>query len=459
MSASEIHVDDLGVDQTGATLATEGIQRGIDRAAESGATLVFTKGRYLTGGLELRSHLTMEFRAGAVLLGSPHGADYADRELLGGRKALFHGKGLRGVNLLGPGTIDGQGTQFPREAERPYGVYLEDCRDIRLENLHMRHSAFWMQCYYRCSGIQLSGLSVDNVSNYSTDGLDLVGCRDVIISDCRIESDDDALCFKTVDAAPCERIAVTDCLLSSHCNALKIGSESYGDFRDIAVSNCVIAPPRDETVYYGHRRGLAGINLASMDGGVVENIRFGNIVMRGTLCPIFLRLGDRGRTLAGLPRKKAGMIRGVRMAGIQAVGAGSLGCQATAVPGSLIENFEISDFCFEFDGGGPAEPDKAAGYPVPEAAPDRYPNPGLHGYPPSYGFFARRVRDFQLRNGSFCCVNPETRPALVGEELEGLTLRDVRAEVADGIEPAWLARCEQKRKKTFDRRTMKSMTL
>lgn len=172
--------------------------------------------------------------------------------------------------------------------------------------------------------------------------------------------------------------------------------------------------------------GLSGILLSSMDGARIENINFSNITVSGTKAPILLRLGDRGRARGGQKRKPAGSIRGIHFNGLRVRSGGSLGLEATAVPGHCIENLEFNDFSFEFVGGGPGEPEWAAPYPVPEVAPDEYPDPGLHGIPPSWGLFARRVRGLRLRHGSFALIAAEDRPPIIADDVTGLQLLDVR---------------------------------
>lgn len=99
----------------------------------------------------------------------------------------------------------------------------------------------------------------------NSDGLDIDGCSHVMVSDCRIDTGDDALCLKTTrtngQAQPCRYITVTNCILTSSSAALKIGTESHADFEHITVTNCVVD---------GANRGL---NIIVRDGGSGQHLR------------------------------------------------------------------------------------------------------------------------------------------------------------------------------------------
>lgn len=433
-----ISILDAGADPSGIKPSTEIIQSCIDSAGKTGQTVVFPEGRYLSGGLILRSGITLHFLRGSELAGIPDVNAYPQKTVWqknGSRlphRALLLGENLENVTLLGPGTINGQGELFSGTGEtdskflRPMVLNIRNSRRVRVENLHLKNSAIWMQSYELCQDLQIRGLHVDNVCSHCNDGMDIVSCKDVTITDCRLIADDDGLCFKTFEDEACERIVVDNCSISSHCNAIKIGTESRGDFRNISVSNCAVTPPENPHVFWGHKDGQSGILISSMDGAHVSDIRFKNISIEGTRAPIYVRLGNRGRILGNSQRAKSpGSIRGIRFHDIRVRNGGSMGLEFTAVPGTRIEDIELSDFDFEFVGGGPAEPAWAAPYPVPEVSPAEYPNPGIHGFPPSWGLFARRIDGLRLSRGNFNYGTLEERPPIVADEVDDLHLEAV----------------------------------
>ena len=63
--------------QTG--LMTKSIQNAIDSCAEKGGgVVIFPIGTYLCGGIQLKSHVTLQFEEGALLLGSDKYMDYKE---------------------------------------------------------------------------------------------------------------------------------------------------------------------------------------------------------------------------------------------------------------------------------------------------------------------------------------------------------------------------------------------
>jgi Pectate lyase superfamily protein len=73
-----VDVRSLGARGDGVTLDTTAIQEAIERCARAGAGQVrFPPGRYLSGTIHLRSHVTLYLEAGATLIGTTNLTNYA----------------------------------------------------------------------------------------------------------------------------------------------------------------------------------------------------------------------------------------------------------------------------------------------------------------------------------------------------------------------------------------------
>ncbi len=184
----------------------------------------------------------------------------------------------------------------------------------------------WMQQYLACEYLTVRGINVFNHSNKNNDMIDIDGCKNVIISDCFGDSDDDALTFKSTSGRINENITVTNCVLSSHVNAIKLGTEAIGGFKNITISNVVIKPSEKVETIYGTSKGVGGIILEMVDGGIMDGINISNVRIDGVQTPIFLRLGNRGRTIRpDMKKPSVGIMRNISLSNISATGASEIG--------------------------------------------------------------------------------------------------------------------------------------
>src|SRR5580692_1948804 len=88
------------------TVNTHAIQRAIDDAtAHGGGIVLIPAGRFVTGVLEIHSHLTLQLAENAVLLGSTNRMDYGPAHAL----PLLKASGQTDIIIRGQGTIDGRG--------------------------------------------------------------------------------------------------------------------------------------------------------------------------------------------------------------------------------------------------------------------------------------------------------------------------------------------------------------
>ena len=432
--AQTVHnILDHGATPDGKTLCTEAIQKAIDAAGDGGGgTVRFPKGAYLSGALRLRSGVTLQLDFDATLLGSRNREDYygtqfnEQGEPVEGTRVfrhLIHGEGLHDIAIRGPGGINGNGDAFRDKSKpRPKCIYLADCRSVHVEDVVMQAAGCWMQHYRFCEGVTIRGIEVFNHAAFNNDGLNIDSCRDVTITDCRIDSDDDGIVLKSLSDQPCRRVRISGCSVSSHCNGIKMGTESGGGFIDITVSGCDVSSPESSKKIYGSQRGLAGIALEIVDGGTLENVTVTDVVIHGVSVPIFLRLGNRARPYVKGAKPGIGTFRNVRLANITARAVSKVGCSITGLPAHPIEDVELRNVVLESDGGGTREEASRA---IPERE-GSYPESTMFGALPAYGFYCRHVRGLRLVDLCLSTHEPDLRHALV--------LDDVQDAVVDGLD-------------------------
>lgn len=408
---------------------TQYIQNAVDAAAASGGgTVVVPAGVYEIGTLTLRSRVTLHLDNGAVLKGSPRISDYPEVE--GGftdavgqkrNRCLIHAHGTTGTAITGQGTIDGNGAAFGYEEDgRPFMVRFINCRDVQVTGVTLKDSPGWVSHYLGCENVLIHGISIRSRTNGNNDGIDVDCCRRVRISDCDIDTGDDAICIKATRATPCEDIIVTGCRISSTWGALKLGTESAGDFRNILFSNIVIRDTEG-----------GGIKLISMDGCKMENVVADNIIMDNVSGPVFIRLGSRlRRYFDDEPARPVGTIRGIVLRNIRIKVweegyplYGKLprksGIIFTGIPGHPIDDITLENLKVEFPGGG--EVSDAA---VPEQE-EEYPEfPSFHPLP-SWAIFVRHVRSLNMRACQITSREPDPRPSFFVEDVTAMNVAEV----------------------------------
>ena len=432
------NIRDFGAEPGGAAPCTQAIQNAVDQCAkDGGGTVLFPPGAWLTGTVYLESHVTIRLENGCTVLGSKEKGQYGrPRTPLGqagetfSTWAIFAGRNVEHVAICGQGTIDGQGANFKyKEGARPKNLYFDGCRDVLIEGVRLRNAGSWMQHYRNCDRLRIRDISVFNHVSYNNDGLNIDSCRDVVILGCTVDSDDDGIVLKSLSTRPCENVAISDCVVSSHCNSIKMGTESGGGFQNITVTNCAVCSPRYSQVIYGRQRGLAGIALEIVDGGVLDRVTISNITIKGVTVPIFMRLGNRARAFEPKqPRPGVGTLRNIMLSSIIATDCSALGCSIAGLPDHPIENVTLANISLGFEGGGTRED------AVREIAekPDSYPESTMFGTLPSYGFFCRHVKGLRLQNVRFQTSAPDCRHALLLDDVENAVVDSLDAPFAGG---------------------------
>jgi hypothetical protein len=347
-----IIVTSMGARGDGVQLDTAAIQAAIDTAAAGGGGRVMVPaGTYKVGTIALRSRVHLELAPGATLRASPDLNDYvAQATSQQGDRHPFHllvADRVSHVTVSGGGTIDGNGPAFWRPQARPGAwivakdrrpsplIEVRDSQDVRFQDIQIVNSPGWTVHLFRCDRVWIRGIRILNhLLGPNTDGIDINGSRDVLISDAIIEAGDDAIVIKTTkDSRSAERIAVTNSVLRTNCAAFKLGTESFHDFRYITFSQSVVhASNRIFAIYV-------------LDGGTAEHVTVSDVVgdTNTTVSmsrPVHLDL--RRRT----DESKLGKIRHVRVSGMSLRTDGRL--LMTSEDGGSIDDVTLRDLTLSY---------------------------------------------------------------------------------------------------------------
>ena len=398
----------------GVTLNTAALQRAIDAcSAGGGGTLAIPAGRFVTGTIQIRNGVTLRLATDAALLGSTNAADYRNIDPFTDGTGAARGFALitavdaERVGIEG-GVIDGRGAdlraaQGQSFAVRPFLIRWVRCKDVAVRDVQLRNGGAWTMHFFQSTNAIAERVTIRSRGLPNNDGIDIDSSQDVRVSNCDIDTGDDAICLKTTSALPCRKITVTGCQLASRCAAIKLGTESLGDFENIHVSLCKV-----------HDTHLGGIKLLSVDGAHLHDVVISDITMDGVTVPIMLRLGARLKTFQpGDTRRPPGELHDVSIRNISATNAQQIGILISGIPGHPVEAVVLENIKLRLAGGG--QPDGKAGIPEKQ---DAYPEINMFGGKlPAYGMFARHVKGITLHNVEFSTKLPDARPAVVFQDV------------------------------------------
>lgn len=413
-------------------LSTAAIQRAIDACnAAGGGEVLVPAGDWKTGSIFLKSNVTLRLENGATLYGStdigdyiPVKTDYVSLRTHTPTIQLIYADKARSVAITGQGTIDGRGAAFPKLTwddegiTRPHLLRFIQCSDITVSGITLRNSGCWMQHYLACDRLKIQGITVYNRNNYNNDALDLDGCHDVVVSDMIADSDDDAITLKSTSPRLCEDITISNCTVSSHCNGIKLGTETNGGFRNIIIRGVTVKPSADQsTQFFGYDGGIghSAISLEIVDGGTMTNVDIADITIRGTQCPIFIRLANRARAYSpDVPVENIGSISGIRLHDILIDDAGPGGSSITGLAGHPVRDVELRDITIRHAGGQPETP-----APTDEKVAD-YPESTMWGILPAQGFWLNHTDGVRISNLRIIPATPDARPAILATDSPNL---------------------------------------
>jgi polygalacturonase len=424
----------FGAVADGVSNNTEVIQKAVDQCSGlGGGTVFFPTGTYMSGTIYLKNNVTIDLEKSSIIKGIASESAYPESR--NGEKGFIRLDSVSNVTITGEGTIDGNGGnkvfQKGNNADkRPNLLQCIGSKNIVIKNIHILNSACWTLHLFNSNKVFIEGISIYCHSNWNNDGID-IDSKNVTISNCTIDCDDDALCFKSEGKNLCENIVVTNCNLASNCSLIKFGTSSVTGFKNVTISNCVLHSASESNFRFWNKNipgvldsitGISGIALEVVDGGKMEQINISNITMDGIQTPLFIRLGSR--------KNSTGSLKNVLISNIIATTHSQIPICISGVPGFYIENVIIRDMMVNCMGGGTKGDASHLKIPEKEKA---YPENRMFGNRlPAYGMYVRHVKNITLDNIQFYLIKPDYRPAILFDDAQDITLRAFKATQPEG---------------------------
>ena len=223
-----------------------------------------------------------------------------------------------------------------------------------MRDLLLKDPAFWNLQLTYCDGVEIRDLKVrahsDPVRAASSDGIDIDSTRNVLITGCDIECDDDGICLKAGRDAdglrvnrPTENVVIRNCRVGHAAGLVVFGSETAGGIRNVKVYDCKADSGCSEVVRFKTRMGR---------GGVVEDVLYENIEADGVRLVFNFNMDALGNTWLPEefrapvpPEKGTPVFRNILVRNLKAKACSSagrlVGLPESPLRGIRLENVEI----------------------------------------------------------------------------------------------------------------------
>lgn len=447
------NIEDFGAIGNGERLNTEAIQKAINAAHQNGGgRVLIPDGVFLTGSIYLKSGVDLHLSSNAILFGSTDKDDYKKSKEGWKLYALILASGQKNISITGMGIINGQGRQLalnvdslyqvgelenpnynhhlhrPSVGVRPLLIKFNNCNNVRVKNVTLKHSSSWLQIYADCENLVINNITVQNVAFWNSDGIDILNSKHVRITNSYINAADDGICIKSLDRdGIVEDVYIANNIVRTSASGVKFGTSGRGGFKNVRIDNI--------TVYDTYRSAIA---LEQVDGGILKNFKITNIRAINTGNAIFINLGARHikdghigtiknitikNVFVQVPYRRPDWnydLRPLILPPFNNVVPASI----TGLPGHQIQNVTLENITITY----PGRSTKAQAYipiwnldKVPENA-DDYPDFDMFAELPAWGFYFRHVDGLTIENLRLFVKHKEFRPALVFDDVNDLKL-------------------------------------
>ena len=196
----------FGCVSDGQTNNTRSIQAAIDLiSSKGGGTLNFYVGRYLTGGLELKSNVTIQLHEGAVLVASSSYYDFMERH---GRRYLIYAEQQAQIKIMGKGVIQGQSAAVLAKIEdqvskglvtksvddiRPTLIGLNNCQQVELDGIMLSDATGDMLHIDHCTDVRLKNQIIRSHNHADSKGIVLHQSTNITLENLYVDTTGKAL--------------------------------------------------------------------------------------------------------------------------------------------------------------------------------------------------------------------------------------------------------------------------
>ena len=308
----DFQITDYGANGDGQSLNTDAFAKAIKACSDAGGgRVIVPAGKWLTGPIQLLSHVELHLEANALIQFTGDHAAYTN-DLDHGTHSPIYSNGCEDIAITGEGILDGSGQSWrpvkkgkmtaaqwsallssggvlspdgkiwwpssdimENDRLRPYMVAFNKCSRILIQGVTLRNSPKFVFCPQHCTDLTIDHAHIFNEWwAQNGDGMDISACKRVIIYGCTVNAGDDGICMKSSGASPdgpaLEDVIIAGCTVFRAHGGFVIGSNTDGGMHDIFVSDCT---------FIGTDVGLR-FKSNTGRGGLVNNIFVSDITMK-----------------------------------------------------------------------------------------------------------------------------------------------------------------------------------
>jgi hypothetical protein len=245
-------------------------------SADAPGVHYFGPGVHRPGYITLKDNETVYIAAGAIVYGG------------------IRASGVHNIRVIGLGILDGA-------FEFKQMVMVENCKDVLFEGVIIRNGDGWTNTLVNCEELHYNHVKVLSFGP-GGDGIDPLGSRHIVISNCFLRCTDDCIAIK----APASDQVVNDVVVADNTmvgfafsDGVTIGFETdAASLSNITVRNCDVILARGGSRVEGH----SGFSIICDGPAVVDNVLYENIRVEKSEIKLFeLQITDGTKYGVGPP--------------------------------------------------------------------------------------------------------------------------------------------------------------
>ena len=424
------NIKDYGAQGDGKTINTQAINTAIIACSEAGGgTVIVSAGTFLTGTVQMKSHVTLLLEKDAVIKGvtdleayvpyvpSREMGRYDNANKFKWNRALILGVGVTDVTITGNGCVDGDHVFDPQGEERmrgPHTILFAESRNLSFSGFTVNNSANYAFMAYEIENVVYNNLTV----NQGWDGIHIRGGKHIIIRNSSFYTGDDCIA-----GGYWEDAVITDCHINSSCNGIRIIMPVDG----LTISHCTFVGPGK----YPHRTSgernrtnmLSAILLQpggwSNAPGNVDRVHIHDISINNVNNPLMMVLNE---------GNNAGKILVERLKAEQ---VNQYASSVESWKGGMFDEVTFRDVSIEY-----------VGHPDASSSDESLKQPPVDARNlPCWGWLARNVKTIAFENVDIRYTDTDSRPAFYFDNVGTIKFNGVKYPGSENMDSIVFKNC------------------